>query len=279
MIRIGRGIAGFTLVELLVVIGIIALLIAILLPALNGARRNARDVQCASNIRQLSTALVNYAQEWKGKFPPNVNAGGLDGVNPAVAQEWYDVDRLGKYLPNAITYLSSGVKETVGGTVFICPEDASAGRSYSMNIWASSAADKSVRLSPNGTLWGQMGVREASNMILVTEKYSGFSTDGFYAAPSTVGFQGAQPGVRFGGKGGLPPFAIGRFAGVVTEIDYSRHRRKIDGGSGTEPRGRLNIGFADGHVAMRSHGELYDPDSGLSRYEAIWSPKDRQLEP
>src|SRR3954468_12958525 len=64
---------GFTLVELLVVIGIIALLISILLPALSGARQSAKDVQCASNIRQLCTALMNYATENKGKYPPAIN--------------------------------------------------------------------------------------------------------------------------------------------------------------------------------------------------------------
>ena len=59
---------AFTLVELLIVIGIIAALIAILLPALNAAREHARRVVCLSNIRQLDMAWLMYANEHKGRF-------------------------------------------------------------------------------------------------------------------------------------------------------------------------------------------------------------------
>jgi prepilin-type N-terminal cleavage/methylation domain-containing protein len=68
--KIVRNRKGFTLVELLVVIGIIALLISILLPALSRARDQANTVVCASGERQLYNVIMNYAADYHGSIIP-----------------------------------------------------------------------------------------------------------------------------------------------------------------------------------------------------------------
>jgi type II secretory pathway pseudopilin PulG len=64
-----RQVRAFTLVELLVVTGIIAVLVGVLIPVLSRARENARRVGCASNMRQLATAFLMYANDNRQRFP------------------------------------------------------------------------------------------------------------------------------------------------------------------------------------------------------------------
>jgi prepilin-type N-terminal cleavage/methylation domain-containing protein/prepilin-type processing-associated H-X9-DG protein len=76
---------AFTLVELLVVIGIIALLISILLPALSKARESANTVKCEANLRGIGQGIADYVAEYRGKLPPSNYYTGL-GNDPVLGQ-------------------------------------------------------------------------------------------------------------------------------------------------------------------------------------------------
>lgn len=96
---------GFTLVELLVVIAIIALLLAVLMPALNKARTIATGVVCASHLKDMGTMLEAYATENNGRMVPGF---------PYGARWW---DRLGKYYHRTM----SGADDRGTYALFRCP--------------------------------------------------------------------------------------------------------------------------------------------------------------
>jgi prepilin-type N-terminal cleavage/methylation domain-containing protein/prepilin-type processing-associated H-X9-DG protein len=125
--RLGCG-RAFTLVELLVVIGIIAVMISILLPALNKARRAAAVVQCSSNMRQVAAGLLTYINNNKGAFPPTAFPAG--NVIPGYPSGWWWPNELvrQKYLNNqgVNVYPKAGMstsnKQFSSRNVFRCPE-------------------------------------------------------------------------------------------------------------------------------------------------------------
>ena len=121
---------GFTLVELLVVIGIIALLIGILLPALSKARESANKVACMSNLRQLGLGVFQYLNDNKDRFP-----------RPAVLptnEDWIYWEAPTQKLADGRLVAYSG--GTFNPKLYRCPSDAEVGThangysySYSVN--------------------------------------------------------------------------------------------------------------------------------------------------
>ena len=232
---------GFTLVELLVVIGIIALLISILLPALNRARESAKQTQCLSNERSIGMAFVMYENDNKGYFPNDAPAGGV-GVNHYADFIFWQASR--NIDDSAFTrYLGSNKFNTA---IFRCPSDdynfrtkSSYFYSYSMNGFMSLVTGPGI--SPAADAVHKITqIRHTSDKAILYEEDVQTIDDG-HATPEQI---------------------TGTINLLSIRHDNTRKTPETQNtGMTLNPNCRGNVAFCDGHAEYISRKQLHIPET------------------
>ena len=247
---------GFTLVELLVVIGIIALLIAVLLPALSRARGLAQSMACLSNLRQLQTCWLMYANDHNGTLPPNLSVYDLSTGAPIPGLDL----RLTWCAGNARADLDTANIEAGylfpynrSTAIYHCPADKAkvAGsnvrhtRSYNMSQSVTGISFPSV-LGDIPTFGNLTQIRspEPANLFVFIDVHEDQITDSLFGIP----------------------LAGDPLDGIWFDLPANRHN---DG---------CNLSFADGHVehwkwavpkVFRSMGQAVEPQEEWRDYDRV----------
>lgn len=239
--------SAFTLVELLVVIGIISVLIAILLPALNKARDSAKAVTCLSNLKQMGMAIVMYTNEGKGRFLPPARI--LDNTNPLAVDPYFF-----QYIP--AKYFRDNPK------VMICPND---------NLFQPGTK------TPRSTYWRMLSdVRDVQYSYALNQSMPKLASPVYPGArPVAVGYlvRDYNPFTLMGVK---DPSQLAvmiettQFAMFGYNAVSYTYRFDHNGGKA------MNVVFADGHADYRRvkdvlHGEPWnDKNQWAPGFRSLW---------
>jgi prepilin-type N-terminal cleavage/methylation domain-containing protein/prepilin-type processing-associated H-X9-DG protein len=252
---------GFTLIELLVVISIIALLIAILLPALGSAKRSAGKAVCLSNTRTISLVMDMYAQDDPQNFYPTAR---MPGMGPNVAP--YEMS----WLALAAPYIGAEIPEPEGEEmtaaefrdfrtqmgVYECPSDPSENWDHEMMPRMASYGINAYITPNHPPHWGIRPDQIAfpSTMVLAAELLEDAAMDHFMPM-----FWGDPPAVA-------NPMMQGRQWDTETARPRTiQHTRHIGGSA--------NYIFADGHAAAHPFDETWIQTPGDKPQRNWYDPR------
>ena len=248
---------AFTLVELLVVLGIIAVLVALLMPALTAARRKALELRCATNLRTLGQALIAYVSRHGyypgctsyGVHPGNaaiwptrlrqVTDGNFDLFNCPAADEEYHWKR-GAYYGPLTAYASREHAAYFGyevGEPLLWMTSGASRFTYGYNLWGTGDRGGNARLGLGAYI--AISPRDRATPHDMREIPSGRvrrPSDMIAIADSTMD--------------GRFDFGIDASGGILGEPPY--------GWPGRAHRGGANVLFCDGHVTWHAQAELVD---------------------
>ena len=268
------GLRGFTLVELLVVIAIIAVLISILLPALNAARASAIAVQCSSNLKQIGQAFSLYNSEFGASYPPQLYNWGkpTTAPDPLVVNGWLTTTTS---VGGAYNNWQQLIWNYAGKTtkVFVCPaheatplEDFRASDDRTLDNQDDSSQNACVlwwfnyganqHCLPSNTFVKKF--RNAAVTMLAMD-YAGYQVAFANTALDKGGYY--MPGAKVGWQ--VRTAQDPMLGGAQDDADNGRHRNRT-----------LNVLYFDGHVAPLYAPDVVDVNSAVGKITNVfWTGK------